>query len=381
MACVLPQHTRDALRRVVFVLAFCVAPFTQAGNAASADVSSNAVESAVRHAPAPGVRQMLETATNTNIADASQSNLRRQLDSATGARAPRVLAALQPAATVSLIANTSSGDEIFGDGFDRPCRALGNSCGSASDCCSMTCGANTCINASGTIGCRADSDICSAASDCCSGTCNLTGAGGGICEPLSDFVTTTCAVDGEPCSASSACCSQVCASVPGGGMACGAPSGCNPVHDLCTTDAACCGSTGSYGAGGAPVVCAITAGMSAGLCKPPTGCKPNGSLCNVNAGTDCCSGNSQVEDTCGPDLTGVFRCRSLSCSNSGQACASSADCCNDLPCVPNASGTPPLVCAATACVPSSAACTTDADCCSGLQCSIAPGALGGTCVN
>ncbi len=66
---------------------------------------------------------------------------------------------------------------------------------------------------------------------------------------------------------------------------------------------------------------------------------------------------------------------------SGQACASSADCCNSLPCVPNASGTPPLVCAAASCAPSTAACTTDADCCSGLQCSIEPGALGGTCVN
>jgi hypothetical protein len=203
MACVPPQCARDALRRVAFVFAFCVAPFAQAGSAASADVNTKAVESAVRHAPAPGVRQMLESATNTND-DASHSNLRRLLDGATGARAPRVLAALQPSATGPLIANTSSNDEILADGFDRPCRALGNSCGSASDCCSTTCSANTCINASGTIGCHADSDICSAASDCCSGTCNLTGARGGICEPLSDFVATSCAVDGEPCSASSA---------------------------------------------------------------------------------------------------------------------------------------------------------------------------------
>ena len=225
MVCVPPLCTRDVLRCVAFVFAFCVAAFAQAGNAASADVSPKAVESTVRRAPAPSVRQMLAAATNTNIADdASQSNVRRLLDSATGARAPRVLAAPQPAATVSLTANTSSGDEIFADGFDRPCRALGNSCGAASDCCSTTCSANTCINASGTTGCRADSDICSAASDCCSGTCNLTDASGGICEPLSNFVTTTCAVDGEPCSASSACCSQLCASVPGGGMACRPPA-------------------------------------------------------------------------------------------------------------------------------------------------------------
>lgn len=374
MVCVPPQCMRDALRRMVFVFAFCVAPFTQAGNAASADVSPKAVESAVRHAPAPSVRQMLETATNTN--DASQSNLRRLLDSATGTRAPRVLAALQPAATVSLIANTSSTDEIFAGGFDRPCRALGNSCGSASDCCSTTCNANTCINASGTIGCRADSDLCSAASDCCSGQCDLTGASGGSCVPLSDFGVGSCTVDGEPCSSSSSCCSQLCASVPGGGMACQSPSGCQGRGELCTLDAACCGGTG-----GGTVHCSIIAGTNPaeGLCSNPVGCKPDGEVCGGTAGNDCCGspGNSGV---CTPDLAGVNRCSTgAACSPAGQVCASSTDCCNAAPCVPDVGGI--LRCAASACVPSAAACTTNADCCSGLQCSIAPGALGGTCVN
>lgn len=365
---------RDALRRLAFVFAFCAISFAPAGSATSADGNTNMAETTVRHAPAPSLRQMLDTGTDTHVADdASRSNLRRLLDSATRAGAP------QSAATVRLTASASSGDEVFGDGFDRPCRALGASCGSGGDCCSMTCGGNTCINASGTFGCHADSDICSAASDCCSGQCNLTGASGGICEPLSDFVVTSCAVDGEPCSASSACCSQLCASVPGGGMACQSPSGCNVTHDLCTTDTACCGSFGSYGASSSPVTCVVTPGMSAGLCKTPSGCKPNGSLCGGTSGTDCCSGNAQNVDTCGPDLVGVNRCHSLTCGASGQACASSADCCTNAPCVPSASGTPPLVCAATACEPSTAACTTDADCCSGLRCAIAPGAFGGTC--
>ena len=375
MGCVPLRYTRDALHGIALLFAFCVVLSAQAGIAATADDSPRAVESAVRHTSVPSVRQMLETATNTGAADnASQSKLRRLLDSATGARAPKMLAAPQPAAPVSLIANTSSNDEIFADGFDRPCRALGNSCGSAGDCCSMACSGNACVNASGTIGCHADSDICSAASDCCSGQCNLTGASGGICEPLSDFVATSCAVEGEPCSADGACCSQLCAGVPGGGMACQAPSGCNVAHDLCTADATCCG-------GGGNVLCSTIAGTNPaeGLCSNPTGCKPNGSLCNAAAGTDCCGGNASNVNSCGPDLTGVNRCHALLCVASGQACASSADCCGNLPCVPNSSGTPPLVCAATSCMPSAAACTTDADCCSGLQCAIAPGALGGTC--
>ena len=378
MVCIPPQCTRDALRRVAFVFAFCVAPFAQAGNAASADVSPKAVESAVRHAPAPSVRQMLETATSTNIADdASQSNLRRQLDFATRARAPRVLAAPQPAATVSLIAITSSGDEIFPDGFDRPCRALGISCGTGSDCCSTTCSANTCINASGTIGCHADSDLCSAASDCCSGQCNLTGASGGICEPLSNFGVTSCAVEGEPCSASSDCCSQLCASVPGGGMACQYLSGCQVRAELCTVDAACCGGTA-----GGNVHCSVIAGTNPaeGLCSNPTGCKPDGEVCGGTLGTDCCGGIG-TSGLCRPDQAGVNRCSTTptSCMPAGQVCGDSADCCNSAPCVPDAGGT--LRCAATSCMPSTAACTTNADCCSALRCSIAPGALGGTCVN
>lgn len=372
-----PRRMRDGLRHVIFVFALCVAPFTQAGSAAAADGDPQAVESAIRRTPAPSVRQMLGMATNSNIADLSQTNLHRQLDSATGARVPRGLAALQTAVD-SPTANTSSSDEIFPDGFDRLCRALGNSCGSAGDCCSATCSGNTCINASGTLGCRADSDLCSAASDCCSGHCDL-GASGGSCVPLSDFGVGVCAVDGEPCSASDACCSHVCASVPGGGMACQAPSGCNVTHDLCTTNAACCGSAGSYGAGATAVNCSITAGMNAGLCSNPSGCKPNGSLCGGTSGSDCCSGNPNNVDSCGPDLIGVNRCRSPACISSGQACASSADCCNSVPCVPDAGGT--LSCAVASCMPSTAACTTNADCCSGLQCAIAPGALGGTCMN
>lgn len=368
------RYVRDALRRTAFVLAFCVAAFTQTSIAASGGDTPKALDVAIQHTPAQSVRQMLETATNTSIADdVSQSRLRRLLDSATGASAQRVLGAPQAAATVSLLANTSSSDEIFVDGFDRPCGALGKSCGSGGECCSMTCSANTCINASGTLGCHADADICSAASDCCSGQCNLTGASGGICEPLSDFVATTCAVDGEPCSASSACCSQLCASVPGGGMACQASSGCNVAHDLCTVDAACCG-------GGSNVFCTTIGGTNPaeGLCSNPLGCKPDGEVCGGALGTDCC-GVPGSSGSCVPDLTGVSRCisDSTTCVSAGQTCASSADCCNAVPCVPDAGGT--LRCAATSCIPSAAACTTNADCCSGLQCAIAPGALGGTC--
>jgi len=114
------------------------------------------------------------------------------------------------------------------------------------------------------------------------------------------------------------------------------------------------------------------------------GCKPDGDVCKLatmscNASCDCCSGNCENEDTCKLDQDGVPRCAAMQCANSGEACASGANCCNGLPCVPNPSGSPPYVCGSTQCVGACGACTANADCCPGTSCELNPGSAMGTC--
>jgi hypothetical protein len=88
--------------------------------------------------------------------------------------------------------------------------------------------------------------------------------------------------------------------------------------------------------------------------------------------------------TCKQDNLGIPRClgAEVDCTDPtnyiGQACATSADCCN-LPCVPNPAGDPPFVCGGDECVPVDGACTTNADCCSLSMCVIQPGSTSGTC--
>jgi hypothetical protein len=92
------------------------------------------------------------------------------------------------------------------------------------------------------------------------------------------------------------------------------------------------------------------------------------------------------KNTCKQDNLGIPRCLAaeIDCTDPsgyiGKGCSTSADCCN-LPCVPNPSGNPPLICGGTQCVPSGGSCTTTADCCAGIPCIVAPGATKGTCNN
>jgi hypothetical protein len=65
--------------------------------------------------------------------------------------------------------------------------------------------------------------------------------------------------------------------------------------------------------------------------------------------------------------------------NAGSSCASSADCCNGAPCVPNPGGNPPYVCSAQSCVPQCGACTNNADCCPGSSCEVPQGSTKGVC--
>ncbi len=270
--------------------------------------------------------------------------------------------------------------------LNASCRTLGNACVQSSDCCSQLCQGGTCSVSSF---CGQNGDVCTAASDCCSGTCGIAaGATVGTCTPL--VTGATCAgTDGTVCAGAdtcgAGCCSGLCATYgPTGVPICQPASGCHAVGDVCTHDTDCCGAAGLPGGSGTPVVCNITPPATIGFCTNPSGCKPDGDLCKLattscNRSCDCCSGNCLNVDTCIADLTGVARCAASTCVSAGGACASSANCCNNLPCVPNPSGTPPFVCLASSCAAAGQACTIDADCCTGATCVGALGSTQGTC--
>jgi hypothetical protein len=65
--------------------------------------------------------------------------------------------------------------------------------------------------------------------------------------------------------------------------------------------------------------------------------------------------------------------------SAGASCASSADCCNGAPCVPNPGGNPPFVCSPNVCISACGACSTTADCCPGTSCDLPAGSTHGTC--
>ena len=135
-----------------------------------------------------------------------------------------------------------------------------------------------------------------------------------------------------------------------------------------------------------PVTCVITSPSTIGVCRNPMGCKPDGDVCKLktmscNSSCDCCAGNCETKDTCKQDNMGVPRCAGAQCVNPGGSCASSANCCGGMPCVPNPvdGGTPPYVCSGMSCIGACGACTDNADCCSGTSCVIAPGSTHGIC--
>jgi hypothetical protein len=78
---------------------------------------------------------------------------------------------------------------------------------------------------------------------------------------------------------------------------------------------------------------------------------------------------------------GVPRCAAAQCVDPGGACASSANCCNGNPCVPNAvdGGAPAYVCSGNACIGVCGQCTDNADCCAGTSCVVGPGSTHGIC--
>jgi hypothetical protein len=271
--------------------------------------------------------------------------------------------------------------------LNTSCKTLGNPCTSGGQCCSSFCANGICSQPSY---CGQNGDVCASGSDCCGGVCtkqqNQTL---GICgQPNSGG----CTIDGMLCGGSGTdggavytdgglpqcggnCCSRDCA--PWGAtkvLICQPASGCHPVGDICTSNNDCCGGLNG-GKKDAGVTTCVKNG-NVGVCSNPTGCKPNGDICRLqanqcNATDDCCSGNVQQNDTCKQDNLGVPRCSyagDAGCIpvDAGTQCASSADCCNLDPCVPDGDGG--FTCYPGVCVPISGNCTTDGDCCPGGHC-------------
>jgi hypothetical protein len=168
-------------------------------------------------------------------------------------------------------------------------------------------------------------------------------------------------------------------------------------------DSDCCGgdpSSGLPGAGNGS--CQLDPSGKIGLCINPTNgsgnaCNPEGNVCHYLADTTyMCSSSSARSDCCGPltpkslmcvlDGLGVPRCLGNGgvCAPAGATCASAADCCNQLPCIPDATGalhclTPPD--GGPACQPVSGGCTIDGDCCPGGICNKPRGSSTGTCAS
>jgi hypothetical protein len=279
------------------------------------------------------------------------------------------------------------------------CKTLGNPCTANSDCCSLFCQNGYCAAPSycGQLG-----DICSTGADCCGGICNKApNMTFGICGQPPQQGAQCSQIDGVVCSpitadggvtyidggiplCGGACCSRSCAPWgPTQVLICQPASGCHPVGDICYKDNDCCGGQGTN----PTEVCNFSGDAGVGVCSNPTGCKPNGDICRLqtnqcNATDNCCSGNVQQYDTCKQDNLGVPRCSyagDAGCIpvDAGTQCASSADCCNLNPCVPDGDGG--FTCYPQTCVPVNGPCTNDGDCCPGGHCYIQGGQTSGSC--
>ena len=208
---------------------------------------------------------------------------------------------------------------------------------------------------------------------------------------------------------------------PTGVFVCQPASGCHVNGDLCRETSDCCGTSGTGLPGDGNVTCDKAAGAAIGICRNPQSCNPQGNVCHFknyacssgsSARNDCCSavGSSGrcIKDSqgvlrcnnfnpepcvglaendscslCQLDALGVPRCNGLgACRKSSDTCASAADCCDGLPCVPDGSGalrcySPPD--GGATCVPAAGACTINADCCPGGSCITPIGSTVGSC--
>jgi hypothetical protein len=293
------------------------------------------------------------------------------------------------------------------------CKTAGNACTTDNDCCNKKCvGGNAndggatgqCASPSQVSFCTQTGDICTRDGECCTGICVIAaGAGAGTCQPLT---AQGCSVDGELCNGCGTCCSHVCGPFGSSGTdVCQPGSGCHVQGDTCRVNKDCCGGDCANGLPGAGQVACVpdpTYPTKIGTCSGPgianckancpdqsvctNTCDPEGDVCHLNPTPVCAGANTGVRaDCCGcistkvccvPDKMGIPRCNALTtCVPQGGSCSFSSDCCNNLPCVPDANGN--LHCGAIqGC---GGGCTTNGDCATGLTCVVPPGSLQGTC--
>jgi hypothetical protein len=289
--------------------------------------------------------------------------------------------------------------------LNNSCKTAGNACANNTECCSQQCDmtSHVCASPSAVSFCTQVGDICFHDADCCTGVCTIaSGATAGTCaQPPS---ATACKVDGTVCNGCTGCCSSFCAPFGlGTTKVCQPASGCHVQGDLCHTDSDCCGGDPSQIGvvpGGGLVRCiADPMFPQIGVCSSPnpgncpagqscgSACVPEGDVCHfkniggcsVNAiRNDCCNATGN-KGQCKLDSLGIPRCYGLTaCVMAPGACASSADCCGGVPCLPDSNGS--LHCGTASCVPQNGVCTTTADCCTGFQCVVPPGSLKGSCI-
>jgi hypothetical protein len=162
--------------------------------------------------------------------------------------------------------------------------------------------------------------------------------------------------------------------------------------ELCQVDQDCCGGAGSGTLGEGSVTCEKEAGATYGRCRNPSAgtdgtCNPQGNIChfqdyacNISSSRNNCCGdvNKQLDPpTCRLDALGIPRCHAIGdCVPAGEICSMSADCCEGLPCVPDAQGV--LRCGAE-CRMEGESCTFNGDCGPPLECIIPVGSSQGVC--
>jgi hypothetical protein len=182
---------------------------------------------------------------------------------------------------------------------------------------------NACTPAGGI--CRLDTVSCNANANCCAGnvlqyqTCKQDNLGiprclaGEIdCEDPQNYV-------GHACASSADCCNLPCVPNADGDdppFVCGGDS-CVPAGGACTTTADCCR--------GLP--CNIAPGSTMGTCGGGDVPDSGSGGTNGSGGTSSTGGS----DT-GGNSTGGMAGTGGSCSAYGQACETTADCCNGVPC-------------------------------------------------
>jgi hypothetical protein len=247
------------------------------------------------------------------------------------------------------------------------CHVVGDLCGSDGDCCGsaglpggsgtpVTCvitppeKVGVCRNP---MGCKPDGDVCKLAAtscnsscDCCSGncenkdTCHQDNVGVPRCSPA------TCVSAGNACASSADCCGVVpCVPNPVSGatppfVCLGAQ--CVGACGACTTTADCCpgsscqvpvgsthGSCGPCGAGGASGSPAGGTGGS-GASNGSSGASGSGSLGGASGATSSSGSVSATSGASGPSAGASGG--APACSQYGQLCTTSADCCSGLPC-------------------------------------------------